>query len=144
MILDPRRAASSIVLTGLVYPWPTVLVLSRGLLAEGSQRLHDAGPEVPGHLVPAAAGRHHDPQLRLEVERLQAAGAAVEVAADLGPPVGGELAVEEPVELAQGRTAVGRVVAVRHWPGAPGRRRRSVRPTHPRALPGGGRPGRVL
>src|SRR2546426_7222540 len=54
----------------------------------------DAPAQRLGHLLTAAMGDDH-PQLGLEVVGLVARGAVVEVVLDEGPPLVGQLAVEE-------------------------------------------------
>src|SRR5438045_1512037 len=67
----------------------------------------DPLPQALGHLVPALH-RDHDAELGLEVERLEAGQAGVEVLLYLDAPTVCQLAVEEVVE------AVHRLVAVTH------------------------------
>jgi hypothetical protein len=68
------------------------------VVVDNSERFGDPAPERIGNLVLAAAG-DNDAKLGLEVERLEARAAVLEMLVDRGALLVGEFAVEELVEL---------------------------------------------
>ncbi len=93
----------------------------------GLEALLDAGQQPGRHRVGGALAGDDGPQFGVEVERLEAVRAVLDVGADDGELVGGQLAVEERLQLSKGLVAVASSWSV---------------PSPPRRLPSG-RPSRV-
>ena len=86
-----------------------------GRLRQRGQAVTDALQQLRWHLIAAALAGDDLLELGLEVERVEALHAVVEVVEDLAVLLGRELAVEERLDVAQRLLAVGVVVGM---PGA--------------------------
>src|SRR5829696_4787585 len=96
-------------MTSILGSRPAAGLVSPGAAAAGSglvlERLGDPRAEVLGHGV-AAPLRDDDAQLGLEVVRLEARQAVVEMSLDPCSSLDGQLAVDEGVELAEDVVAI--------------------------------------